>query len=159
MGVTASWSGPLRFGDWRLLSNDGFAAGAVSLGRLAQAFLGQAAAFEIDGERAVEAFVDVDSSASIGRRTFGRRRDVDDVLANPHRVVVEDGAAVLEAEELVKAAALRPLDPSCLRLLSADYKAPVVSGQEASEDLVGLLAIGRPGQAELARESVLEGSP
>ncbi len=81
------------------------------------------------------------------------------MLSEPNRVVVEDSTAILEAEELIQTALLGPNDPCRLRFLSAHHEAPVVSGQETPQHLVGLLAVAGVGQAQFAGQAVLEGSP
>ena len=92
----------LRLGYWRLLRARCFAAGAVNRDRFGQDFGGDAVTVQIDNQGTVEALLDFDAGMGVRDVTLGgQRRDVDDVLADSHCVVVEDDASVLEAEELV----------------------------------------------------------
>lgn len=114
---------------------------------------------KVDGDAAIEALMDLNTSVSEGSAVLAGRRNVDHMRPEPDGVVVEDGAPVLEAEDLVEGVTAAEADPCLLTLLSADREAPVVSWQVVPQGLVGLLAVGGSSQTELAGQAVLEGSP
>jgi hypothetical protein len=80
-------------------------------------------------------------------------------LPDSHCVVVEHSPPILEAEQLIQSVTGTNPDPCLLMLLRADHKPSVVSGQEASKDLVGLFAICGASHAQFAGQAVLKGSP
>ena len=99
--------------------------------------------------------MDVDA----GMGSADRWRNIDDVLAEANRVVIEHDPSVLEAEELVQGLSLGPFHPGCLGQLRTHYEAPVMPRKKAVKDLIGLLTVGSAGQTELTGQPVLEGSP
>src|SRR5258708_3293168 len=143
--------GWLGLGDRRLVREAGpLVASAVSRAGFDLNLLGDAVAVKVDGERAVETFLDLDPRGGVGNATVGRGRDVDHIRADGNRVVVEAHASILEEEELVQAAVSGHLNPGGLGFLGPNSKAPVASGQETPQQLVGLLAVAGPSQAQLA---------
>src|SRR5256885_8353653 len=73
--------------------------------------------------------MDVDAGVGVAER----RRQIDNVPADSHCVVVEHSAPVLETKELIQAVTGAKSDPCFLRLLRADHKASVVAWAERGE--------------------------
>src|SRR3989441_1946368 len=99
--------------------------------------------------------MDVDAGVGVAER----RRQIDNVPADSHCVVVEHSAPVLETKELIQAVTGAKSDPCFLRLLRADHKASVVAWPEAAGDLVGLLTICGARHAQPPGQAVLESPP
>src|SRR2546425_9809241 len=99
--------------------------------------------------------MDVDAGVGVAER----RRQIDNVPADSHCVVVEHSAPVLETKELIQAVTGAKSDPCFLRLLRADHKASVVAWEEAAEDLGGVLKNGGARRGPLAGPAVPKGPP
>src|SRR2546426_11068330 len=99
--------------------------------------------------------MDVDAGVGVAER----RRQIDNVPADSHCVVVEHSAPVLETKELIQAVTGAKSDPCFLRLLRADHKASVVAWQEAAGGPGGLLTICGARQSQLACQAVPTGAP
>jgi hypothetical protein len=85
-----------------------------------------------DREGAVEAFVDFDASASVGAPP-GIRQDLQGVRAEAHRVVILDGAQVLEAADGVEVAAGRQRPEGRFSFGRRAGEAPIVAGDIGRE--------------------------
>src|SRR2546428_5658743 len=99
--------------------------------------------------------MDVDAGVGVAER----RRQIDNVPADSHCVVVEHSAPVLETKELIQAVTGAKSDPCFLRLLRADHKASVVAWEEAAGELVGFFPIVGAQPSQVARPAGLEEAP
>src|SRR2546426_9289162 len=99
--------------------------------------------------------MDVDAGVGVAER----RRQIDNVPADSHCVVVEHSAPVLETKELIQAVTGAKSDPCFLRLLRADHKASVVAWREAAEDPGGLVTNCGASHAPLPGPAGLKGPP
>ena len=145
-------------GDGREVGCCGLVADAVESLAFGQYLFGETQAVGEDAEGAIEALVDLDAGMSVAV-AVSRSRDVDEVGPEAHGVVVGHHASVFEAEELVGATVLRPRQPRRIRVLRGNHEAPVVAGQAALKDLVGVAHGAGFGKAKLADEAVLKGAP
>lgn len=112
----------------------------------------------VDAEGAVKALEDLDALMSVAVAVPGWW-DVDELGAKANSVVVAHHTSVFEAEELVEPSVLGPRQPRWFGVLGGDHETAVVARQAAFEDLVGFADGVGLGNAELADEAFLEGTP
>src|SRR2546428_6630990 len=93
--------------------------------------------------------MDVDAGVGVAER----RRQIDNVPADSHCVVVEHSAPVLETKELIQAVTGAKSDPCFLRLLRADHKASVVAWPEAARRRHWLVSIDSAPQSRRPRQA------
>lgn len=109
----------------------------------------------VDGERAVEEGVDIDTRASVAAPPWAGM-DLQEGAIELDRVVVGDGARVLEAADAGEVSGRRA--PRGLKRGWGVGEARVVARPEAVKDTLGLGESPRLGEAEFDDEAILEGA-
>jgi hypothetical protein len=108
-----------------------------------------------DGQRPIEALVDFDASSS---QAAAVGDDLEEMRPESQRMVVGDGAEVLEAKDGI---GIEPRGPGAvdrLRMRGGSGEAGIVAGDEATEERVGLGWGVDAGHAELGDEAILQGA-
>ncbi len=130
---------------------------AVSRQHRAEPPTGDAGALVEDGERPIEALVNLDGGLRIAAaQRPGQELEV--VRGEGDRVVVADDALILEAEDGLRIEPGRPGAIRRRRIRRRLSEARIVAGQEVSEEGVRAVAIGDPGQAQFSPQAILEGA-
>jgi hypothetical protein len=109
-----------------------------------------------DGEGPVETFMDLDAGASIGAPPR-IRQDLQVVRAEAHRVVVLDGAQVLEAADGVEVEIGGQKPEGCLSFCRGPGEATIMAGDVGGEEGVGAGEVADTGEAEFTHQPILEG--
>lgn len=117
----------------------------------------QALAAVVDGERAIEMSMDLDTGAGVAAST-GPRPDLEEAPIELHRVIVLDGTLVLEAADTIEVALGRSGPPGRGWVRGVPSEACVVAWDEPIEHALGLRERARLGEAELDDEAILEGT-
>ena len=110
-----------------------------------------------DGEAAFKVMVELDAFAGVGA-AIGARGNGQGVTGEGDGVVIGDGALVVEAEDILGEEGWGPRQVSGIRLGRGAGKAAVESGQEATQDKVGLVEVGGPSLTKGLDEAVLKGA-
>lgn len=109
----------------------------------------------VDSERAVEERVDVDARPSVAA-PGGAGVDLEEGTVELHRVVVRDGAPVLEAADAREVGGRRP--PRGLRRGRGVGEARIVARPETVKDALGFRERPRLREAEFDDEAILKGT-
>lgn len=110
-----------------------------------------------DRKDPIEPLVDFDAGLRVAAPAWARE-ELQGVGADGHRVIVADDAEVLETEDGVRVAVLRPRAEDGLGLGSGLGKACIVACEERGHEGVGGVAISDSGQTQLGDEAILEGA-
>jgi hypothetical protein len=101
-----------------------------------------------------------DHDAGLGEAAAGRAgEDLEEMFAEPHRVVIGDDALVGEAADVVEDLLGRQWAIRGVRIRRSAGKARIVARKESRQDGVGVLERSGPRTAEFADEAILEGAP
>lgn len=109
----------------------------------------------VDSERAVEERVDIDPRSRVAAAA-GAGMDLEEGPVELHRVVVRDGAPVLEAADAREVGGRRP--PRGLRRGRSAGEARIEAQPEAVKDALGLRERPRLREAEFDDEAILKGA-
>lgn len=108
-------------------------------------------------ERAIQVGVNLDAGAGIAAAAWPGG-ELKETSVELHRVIVLDGARVLEGADAVKVSLSRSRSPGGLGVRRSVRKARVVAGEEPVEHALGLRERARLGETELGDEAILEGA-
>lgn len=85
--------------------------------------------------------------------------DLEQVLPEPHGVVVGHGALVGEAADVLEVLVGGQRPVGAVRIGRGMGKARIIAGEEAREDTIGVFEGARAGPTEFADQAILQGPP
>ena len=120
-------------------------------------FAGEPLALVINGERAIEPFLDLDACAGIAAAARSGE-ELHDVFLKAHRVVLRDGARVLETAQGIEDRGGRSRAKGRSRVRGRLREAAIEARQKRGQDPLRLGKGRRLGQAEFLHEAILQGA-
>ena len=111
----------------------------------------------VDGERPIELKADFDTGPGVAAAS-GSRTEMQQPVVEEDRVIVGDGALVLEATNRLQLCKRRRGPPGWPGVRGAARKARVVAWEERGEDALRVLERTGALQPEFADETILEGA-
>jgi hypothetical protein len=116
---------------------------------------GEALTAVVDGDRAIEAFMEFDPGLGIAA-SAGSREDLEEMRRQRDRVVVGDGDLVLEAEDGLRIPPIGPGPKGGIRMSGGLGEAGVVPLEKAGEEGIGGLDVRDAGEPQFDDEAILK---